>query len=444
MRPIWAQFRAAAHIGQGSTVTYKVASFKYLPPRASVAAVMAIISAWAVGSWRVSVRLCPFPMMRPLHTTTAPMGTSPSAAAARASFKASCMYFSSVSILLESVFRRNSQFLATVTAACSEDAAAVRRAHTLAETVFVHTFAAGGLECPFHIFILLYFRLVLKRDCKCRKIVRDIQKFSKLFPDMNDHLAVKPLVCKPGVQFPGAYRTFRKAPAGHGPDNFFVHIAPLQVEDAAGVFPVHPWIEIVQGGYGPRNDIVEGVRKRFGPGVYHGYVWELNGFRYAARHQGFLADGIAQGEPRLREQDGQRDAGETPSRSQIKDVRAAGPPTVKERGLLLLQVPGDGQRMQDVVGIQIVNVFAGNHIDFFVPLAIQAVQGGKLFLLVFRQKGKSLAHKGQKRVSVHCPPPLCPGAASLPSGPWPGAGVFLPYSVPGPSLRQFLCIAYHT
>ena len=45
MRPIWAQFRAPAHIGQGSTVTYKVHSGRYFPPMASVAAVMAIISA---------------------------------------------------------------------------------------------------------------------------------------------------------------------------------------------------------------------------------------------------------------------------------------------------------------------------------------------------------------------------------------------------------------
>ena len=96
MRPIWAQQRAAAHMGQGSTVTYKVQSLRYLPPIASVAAVRAIIYAWAVGSERRSVMLWPRAMMRPRHTMTAPMGTSPSARAAWASRRASFMNCSSM------------------------------------------------------------------------------------------------------------------------------------------------------------------------------------------------------------------------------------------------------------------------------------------------------------------------------------------------------------
>ena len=169
MRPICDQFRAPAHIGQGSTVTYSVQSLRYLAPTASVAAVMAIISAWAVASCRRSVMLCPLPRMRPRETMTAPMGISPSSAAFRASRSASPMYFSSGVILseitgrkirknadllkdlhsispnnrvLEPVFVGYGEFLAAVTTAGAQYAAAVGGSHSLAETVLVDAFAA--------------------------------------------------------------------------------------------------------------------------------------------------------------------------------------------------------------------------------------------------------------------------------------------------------------
>ena len=57
----------------------------------------ACISAWAVGSARVSTRLCPRPITAPPATTTAPMGTSCCFNAFCASFSARRMNFSSVS-----------------------------------------------------------------------------------------------------------------------------------------------------------------------------------------------------------------------------------------------------------------------------------------------------------------------------------------------------------
>ena len=61
--------------------------------------------------------------------------------------------------ILESVFRRNGEFLAPVTTTCCEHAAAVGSGHTLAEAVFVTTLANRGLKCTFHIyrFLLLLF-----------------------------------------------------------------------------------------------------------------------------------------------------------------------------------------------------------------------------------------------------------------------------------------------
>ena len=57
MRPIWLHANAPAHIGQGSTVTYKVQSLRYLPPIVEAAAVMACNSACAVTSTKVSTKL---------------------------------------------------------------------------------------------------------------------------------------------------------------------------------------------------------------------------------------------------------------------------------------------------------------------------------------------------------------------------------------------------
>ena len=80
-----AKKKAPAHIMQGSTVTNRVQSFRYFPPKYSDAAVMACISACAVTSERRSVRLWARAMMRSPHTITAPTGISSSSKAHLAS-----------------------------------------------------------------------------------------------------------------------------------------------------------------------------------------------------------------------------------------------------------------------------------------------------------------------------------------------------------------------
>ncbi len=98
--PSCAQLKAPPHIKQGSRVTYKVQLIKYLPPRHSAAAVIASISAWAVTSFSVSVRLCALAIIRLLLTITAPTGTSSFFNASRASFNACCIkYLSEKSIV---------------------------------------------------------------------------------------------------------------------------------------------------------------------------------------------------------------------------------------------------------------------------------------------------------------------------------------------------------
>src|SRR5579875_2623216 len=66
---------------------------------ACAAARKAIISAWAVGSLSRRTRFCPRAMIRPSNDTTAPMGTSPAASAARASSSAACIHSISVTVL---------------------------------------------------------------------------------------------------------------------------------------------------------------------------------------------------------------------------------------------------------------------------------------------------------------------------------------------------------
>ena len=62
-----------------------------------------------------------------------------------------------VARFLPAVFVGDGEFLAGVTAAGAEDAAAVGAGHSGAEAVFVHTLAAGRLECSFHTISVLFF-----------------------------------------------------------------------------------------------------------------------------------------------------------------------------------------------------------------------------------------------------------------------------------------------
>ena len=55
------------------------------------------------------------------------------------------------------------ELFAGVAATGAKDAAAVGAGHSCAEAVFVHTLAAGRLECSFHDMSILYFS---RKDCK--------------------------------------------------------------------------------------------------------------------------------------------------------------------------------------------------------------------------------------------------------------------------------------
>lgn len=94
--PICDQPSAPAHIGHGSTVTYRVQLGRYLPPIVFAAAVMACISACAVTSFSFSVRLCDLAITLLLLTMIAPIGISSCSSAFLASCRAIRMKYSSL------------------------------------------------------------------------------------------------------------------------------------------------------------------------------------------------------------------------------------------------------------------------------------------------------------------------------------------------------------
>ena len=100
---------APAHIGHGSSVTYRSQRCSRQPPSFLHAFSMASISAWCSAFFFVSRRLRPRPTILPSQTTTAPTGTSPSSAAFCASLSAAFIYFS-CSVINSSDFPEQTRF----------------------------------------------------------------------------------------------------------------------------------------------------------------------------------------------------------------------------------------------------------------------------------------------------------------------------------------------
>src|SRR5207253_4633072 len=90
-RPTLASTIAPAHCAHGSSVTYRVQSFRRSVCNRASACCTASSSAWAVGSRRVTLSLCAQTTTVSPRNTAAPTGTSPLDAARRASSSAAAM-----------------------------------------------------------------------------------------------------------------------------------------------------------------------------------------------------------------------------------------------------------------------------------------------------------------------------------------------------------------
>ena len=105
--------------------------------------------------------------------------------------------------------------------------------------------------------------------------------------------------------------------AGHHFRDLLDDVAALEVEDAVGELALHPGVEVRKRGDGAGDDEIERLRQGFRPGVDHFHVLEPQGLGDGLGDDGFLAHGIAQREPGLREQDGQRDAREAAAGAEV-------------------------------------------------------------------------------------------------------------------------------
>ena len=211
--------------------------------------------------------------------------------------------------------------------------------------------------------------------------------------DLHHAFAFEIGVGKPGVHRPGGDGALRQAETAHQGGDFLVEVAAFEVEDAAGEFALDPRVEVRQGGDGARNDEVEAVREALRAGIDDADIGKPHALGHFRRDEGLLAHGVAEGKPGAGEQDGQRDARETAAGAEVEDGSAG------EGRLQLrteLQVTGDGQGMEDMMVVEVVDVLPGNDVDPPVPFPVQAVQGGELRLLGGGQRGEGLPDERQE------------------------------------------------
>ena len=112
-------------------------------------------------------------------------------------------------------------------------------------------------------------------------------------------------------------------------------------------------------------------------------VRQTDGMADFLRHPYLLAGTVDQLEFRLWEKDGQWDTWESSSCAEIQHFRTR--PEVD--GL------GDGQRVQHMMLVEVVDVLPRDDVDLGVPVAVQAVEGLKLCELPVCQLGEVFANE---------------------------------------------------
>ena len=110
-------------------------------------------------------------------------------------------------------------------------------------------------------------------------------------------------------------------------------------------------------------------------------VLQSDGIADLLSHANFLARAVDELELAVGKENGQRDAGETTARAEIEDLTAW-----TETDDL-----GYRHRVKHVVLVEVVDVFAGDDIDFLVPVAIERIEGVNLLALLWREVGEVFA-----------------------------------------------------
>ena len=86
-----------------------------------------------------------------------------------------------------------------------------------------------------------------------------------------------------------------------------------------------------------------------------------------------LADGIDEMELGLREHDGKGDTREAAARAEVHDAGAR----------LEANHFGNGERVQDMMLVEVVDILARDDVYLAVPVAVERIEGGELFLLAY-------------------------------------------------------------
>lgn len=152
----------------------------------------------------------------------------------------------------------------------------------------------------------------------------------------------------------------------------------------------YPLDECGHVGDGARDGIVEPAVYLFDARVQHLDVADSRTFGYAAYDRRLLGYRVHGREPRLGEEYGQRYARETAAAADIDDAR----PRIETADA------GNGQRMEYVAYVELVEVLARNDVDFRVPVGVQGSEGFELLLLPLGQVGEVFQNAVGHRVSV--------------------------------------------
>ena len=108
------------------------------------------------------------------------------------------------------------------------------------------------------------------------------------------------------------------------------------------------------------------------------HVSEFERIGHGLCHFNFFADGVEQVELDFGKENGEGNARETATGADVHDVC----PGAKGDDF------GNTQRVEHVMWIEVVDVFARDDVDLGVPIAIEGIEGGKLVLLLLSELGK--------------------------------------------------------
>ncbi len=171
-----------------------------------------------------------------------------------------------------------------------------------------------------------------------------------------------------------------------GAGQFVGQIAAFEVEDAVGQRAApsafderpNPAREGRHVGHGARDDVVEPLRELLGTAVARFEVGDARPFGHGAHHGDLLADRVDGRKTCLGEEDRQRHRGEAPSAADVEHPRAG------REGA----DAGDGQRVEHVAQVELIEILARDDVDAGVPLGVERPERGELFALARREIGE--------------------------------------------------------